>query len=151
MGFTRSIEIQTNRDAVFAFLRDKHTYRQEAGSPVLRLDKTTQGPVDVGTRYVEVVRMLGPIRGTITSTITRFEPPERLHERFQGAGMVGHLAYEIQRQDSRTLLVQNESIRLRGVLRPFTPLMLMMLLPRIEQRLRDIRDILEARAQESES
>ena len=102
MHFSRAIRIGTSPEAVFAFLRDIDTYPQEANSPVLRLDKTTEGPVDVGTGYLEVVRMLGPIRGTIRSTVTLFEPPAHLHERFRGAGMVGHLAYEIERQDGGT-------------------------------------------------
>ena len=43
---------------VFALFRDIDQYNAHEGSPVPVLDKITDGPVGVGTRYREVVRMM---------------------------------------------------------------------------------------------
>jgi hypothetical protein len=93
MYFDLSITIHRSPQDVFLFLRDKDKYPQEPGSPVLVLEQTTPGPAGLGTRYHEVVQMLPFIRGEILSVITRFEPGHRLEEDFEGAGMIGHLAY----------------------------------------------------------
>ena len=74
MYFELSILIRRSPSDVFAFLRDKDQYPQEDDSPVLILEKTTVGPVGVGTRYREVVQMLPFVRGEILSGITRNEP-----------------------------------------------------------------------------
>ena len=57
MEFDIDILIERSPDIVFAFLRDKDTYPQERGSPVLLLEKTTPGPCGVGTRYRDSVLM----------------------------------------------------------------------------------------------
>lgn len=67
---------------VFVFLRDKDLYPLEPGSPVLALDRITEGPIGVGTRYREVVRMLPLVKGEILSVLTRYEPPRHLEESF---------------------------------------------------------------------
>ena len=57
MQFERSTFIQRLPQDVFLFLRDKDQFPQEADSPVLVLEKTSPGPVGVGTCYLEVVQM----------------------------------------------------------------------------------------------
>jgi hypothetical protein len=56
--FELSVAIARPPSDVFAFLRDKDLYPQQADSPVLALEKTTVGATGVGTRYREVVQML---------------------------------------------------------------------------------------------
>ncbi len=94
MYFELSIAIRWPPCEVFAFLRDIDKYPQKPGSPVLVLEQTTPGPAGVGTRYREVVQMLPFVRGEILSTVTCFVPGESLEEDFEGAGMIGHLAYQ---------------------------------------------------------
>ena len=143
MYFEFSIAIRRPPEDVFVFLRDKDRHPQEPGSPVLVLEKTTSGPVGVGTRYREVVQMLPFVRGEILSVITHYEPGARLEEDFEGAGMTGHLAYQFTPENGGTRLEQRESVQTQGVLRLFSPIMEQMLGRRLWQRLEEIRDILE--------
>jgi hypothetical protein len=143
MDFELTIFIQRPPGEVFVFLRDKDTYPREEGSPVLRLEKTTPGPVRVGTRYVEVVQMLPFYRGVIRSGITRIEPGRWLEEDFRGAGMVGHLSYHFLPEAGGTRLVQRESLHPRGLLWLFRSAVGKALAPRLQSRLEDIKAVLE--------
>ncbi|MBN1641964.1 MAG: SRPBCC family protein [Anaerolineae bacterium] len=144
MYFERTISIDRTPADVFAFLRDKDTYPQAPGSPVLLLERTTGAPVGVGTRYREVVRMFPLVQGEIWSEITRYEPPCALEERFWGTGVEGHLAYEFRPEGEGTRLVQRETIRFKGLMAVIEPLIRPMFLARIEARLVGIRDDLES-------
>jgi hypothetical protein len=144
MYFERQILIECPVERVFGFLRDKHTHTQAPGSPVLLLEKTTPGPVRPGTRFREVVRMLPWFTDEIISKITRFEPPYHLEEEFRASGMRGHLTYEFREHGEGTLVIQRESLHYSGLFRLFEPLIKAVLLPRIEQRLVDIKRLLES-------
>lgn len=148
--FELSIHIQRARETCFAFLRDKDLYPQEPDSPVLRLDKTTPGPVQVGTRYIEVVQMFPLIKGEIRSVITRYQPPEWLEETFEGGGMMGHLSYQFVPEAGGTRLIQRERWQLQGLLCIFEPLLARMLLKRLQWRLAGIKEILEQGWQEQQ-
>ncbi len=115
MYFELSVRIQRPPFDVFRFLRDKDRYPQEPGSPVLVLDKITTGDARVGTRYREVVQMAPLVHGEFLSAITRYEPPHFLEEDFEGAGMRGHLAYELVSDQEGTLLIQRETLDLLGL------------------------------------
>jgi uncharacterized protein YndB with AHSA1/START domain len=143
MFFELSVVIARPPSDVFAFLRDKDLYPQEPGSPVLVLEKTTDGPPAVSTRYREVVQMLPFIRGEILSEITRYEPDRRLEERFRGAGMRGYLAYEFEPREGGTALNQRETLQPLGVLRLAGPLIKRMLYRRLRERLETIKSVLE--------
>ena len=110
MYFELSIDINRRQEEIFIFLRDKDKYTQKEGSPVLLLEKTTEAPVDLGTRYREVVQMLPFYKSEILSVITRYEPYEYLEEDFSSKGMRGHLAYQFIDKDGSTELIQRESI-----------------------------------------
>ncbi|MFH2103626.1 MAG: SRPBCC family protein [Chloroflexota bacterium] len=144
MYYELSISINRPPGDVFKFLRDKDTYPQEDGSPVLVLEKTTPGPAGVGTRYREVVQMLPFVRGEILSEITRYEPDEFLEEDFWGAGMDGHLAYQFLEEGEGTMLIQRETLHWRGILRLFGPVIRPILGRQLRQRLEDIKADLES-------
>lgn len=138
MRFEASVKIARPPAEVFAFLRDKHLFVQEPGSPVLVLEKTTPGDVGVGTRFREVVRMLPGVRGEIRSTITRCERDRALEEDFAGAGMRGHLTYGFRAEGDGTRLVQRQTLELAGWLRPLQPLVRRAFARRLRGRLDDI-------------
>ncbi len=144
MNFELSIIIQRPPGVVFAFLRDKDTFQQPEGSPVLILEKTTPGPAGVGTRYREVVRMLPFIRGEILSEITRFEPDEALEEDFAGGGFRGHLAYQFIPVNRGTRLIQRETMYAQGWLRALEPVIQRTFLRRLRERLAAIKAVLES-------
>ncbi len=144
MHFELSIMIRRPPCDVFAFLRDKDKYPQKPGSPVLVLEQTTPGPAGVGTRYREVVQMLPFVRGEILSKVTCFMPGERLEEDFEGAGMLGHLAYQFLPEDDGTRLIHRETVSLQGLLKVFEPVMGRMLSRQLSKRLEAIKVILES-------
>jgi len=144
MKFELSITIDRPPPDVFAFLRDKDQYPQMEGSPVLALDKTTPGPAGVGTRYREVVQMLPFYQGEILSEITHYQPYRVLEEDFQGAGMHGHLAYQFLPMGAGTNLIQRETIHYHGILSIFEPVIRVVLHHRLQERLKDIKTILES-------
>lgn len=144
MDFELSVTIARPPTAVFAFLRDKHLHATGDGSPVLLLEKTTPGAVGVGTRYVERVRMLPAVHGTIRSIVTRFEPDRVLEEDFEGAGLRGHLAYTFLREGGGTRLVQCQSLELAPWLRPFQPWVRRAFARRLRDRLDGIAEVLDA-------
>jgi len=146
MHFELSIRIRRPPEDVFAFFRDKDKIRQKPGSPVLALDQTTPGPAGVGTRYTEVVQMLPFVRGEILSVVTCFEPGQCLEEDFEGAGMVGHLAYRFMPEENGTRLTQIETVRLRGPARVIEPIMGRMLSRQLWNRLEGIKAYLESGA-----
>ena len=68
------IEINKPPSDTFNFLCDKDQFKQPSNSPVLLLEKTTTGPIGVGTRYREVVQMMPFVKRDFLSEVTRFEP-----------------------------------------------------------------------------
>lgn len=143
MYFELTISIHRPPADVFAFLRDKDKYPQEAGSPVLLLEKTTAGFPCVGTCYREVVQMLPFYQGEILSKITRFEPNEHLEEDFRGSWMYGHLAYQFILEHEGTRLIQRETLHCQGLLRFCEPVIRVLLYHLLRERLMDIKAVLE--------
>ena len=144
MYFDMSITIRRSPEDVFGFLRDKDKYPQEPGSPVLVLKQTTPGSAGVGTRYSEVVQMLPFVRGEIRSEITRFDPGERLEEKFEGAGMKGYLAYRFVTENGGTKLIQQETLYMKGFFKVLSPVVKLTLSRQLRKRLEGIREVLES-------
>ena len=143
MYFELSVVIARRPSDVFSFLENKDKFPQKENSPVLLLEKTTEGPTDVGTRYREVVQMMPFVRGEIRSEITRYVPSRYLEETFAGASMEGYLAYEFVPKDGGTRLIQRETLSAIGFLKPFAPIMRRLLSRRLRERLESIKTILE--------
>jgi hypothetical protein len=141
--FELSIVIKRPPEDIFAFLRDKDKHQQKNGSPVLVLEKTTEGLPSVGTCYREVVQMMPLIKGEIISKITRFDPPNFLEEEFAGAGMNGHLAYQFLADINGTKLIQKQHVNFIGPLKLLHPIIRIILFRRLNARLREIKTELE--------
>ncbi len=144
MYFELAVFIKRSQADVFAFFRDKDLYPQDSDSPVLVLEKTSTGPVSVGTRYREVVQMLPFAKGEILSEITRFEPWEYLAEKFWGAGMLGQLEYQFIPEVNGTRLIQRETVKVRWFLKPFEFYIKRELNWRLAERLEGIKLVLES-------
>jgi hypothetical protein len=128
---------------VFCFLRNKDTYKQEYNSPVLLLEKTTDGPVGVGTRYREVVQMAPFIKSEILSEITRYEQYSVLEETWAGGGMKGTLTYFFNTTRQGTELIQHVEIETHWLLKPFDPVIARTYVKAAQYRLDCIKAILE--------
>jgi hypothetical protein len=143
MNFELAIKINCPREEVFIFLRDKDQHIQKENSPVLVLEKITDAPVAVGTRYREVVQMLPFYRSEILSVLTRYEPYEYLEEEFSGAEMKGYLAYQFIDQGKFTKLIQRESIFFTFPLNLINPIIKKVLHRKLTERLEEIKTELE--------
>lgn len=133
---------------VFAFFRDVDQYNEHEGSPVPVLDKITDGPVGVGTRYREVVKMMPFVTMTILSEITRYEPERHLASWWRSRVMEGQLAYHLEPVGDGTRVVQKMSLNPLGVLCLFSPLIKVMFSRAVGQRLVEIKALLEAQRPE---
>jgi len=143
MEFELTVKIDAPPEKVFRFLRDKHLHQRSPGSAVLVLDKTSPGPVGVGTRYREVVRMLPWFDGQILSEIAEFEEDARITELFSGSNMNGELTYRFSPVGSGTRLIQRQRFEFHGWIRLMLPLIWLALAFQLRRRLRSIKRILE--------
>jgi len=138
-----SIRIERPPADVFAFLGSKDTYSQHKDSPVLVLEKTTEGAVGIGTRYREVVQMAPFVRSEILSEVTRYEQYSVLEERWSGGGMTGTLTYFFTAVGQGTELRQHVEIGTHWLLRLFDPVLSRMYARAARYRLECIKAILE--------
>jgi hypothetical protein len=146
MDFDLAITIRRPPEAVWPVLDDIQAYADAPGSPIPEMEKIPPGPVRVGTRWREVVRLLPGVTMTVWSEATAVEPVRRLEEDFRGPWMTGHLAYELEPVAAGCVLHQRETLTPHGPLRLVVGRMEGMLRPRLEHRLEDIRDLVESGA-----
>jgi len=145
MVFTEEIEIAAPVEAVFGCLANKHRIERKPGALVPRLDKLTAGPVGVGTRFVEEVRMFPGVISTIRSRVTRFDSGVALEEEFEGAGLVGTMRYSFDQTGSGTRLTHVQEMRFLGLYRGFN-LILPVFRIAMRRRLQAIKALLESGA-----
>ncbi len=144
MEFDLSVPIRGDANAVFALLADVQRYATGPGSAVRSMTKTPSGRTGVGTRWREVVRIGPGARLTMHSEVTECVPGRRLAMRFHGGGMAGSLRYTITDAGGGNVrLRQEETLELRGPLRPLRGVVRRMLEPRLRRRLVEIRDLVE--------
>ncbi len=141
--WSSSIDIRRLPEVVFEFLANIQDVQQSDGSPVLSLELITAGPPGLGSRYREVVQMMPFVKGEILSEITAFEPPHVLEMAWSGPGMTGTDRYELSTIQEGTTLNHTKCTSCPGVLRVMEPIMRIPLLPRLEERLVDIKRLLE--------
>jgi len=108
------------------------------------LERITDPPVAVGTRYREVVKMLPFYKSEIFSTITKYEPYEYLEEDFFSKGMKGHLAYQFIVIDGSTKLIQRERIFFSFPINLINPVIKKVLHRKLLERLEEIKMELES-------
>lgn len=150
MGTTLEFELSAviNRpvEEVFAFFRDVDQHAGQKGTIVPVYDKITSGPVGVGTRYHEVVRILPFVTGEILTDVVGFEPGRQLAYRFVALGMDGDLTYLFEAVPEGTRLTQRQSLRPAGWQTLFSPMIRVMFSRMIRRRMAGIKALLEAGA-----
>ncbi len=144
MDYDLAVSIRRPPEAVWAFLDDVQDHIGEPGSPVPEMEKIPPGPVRVGTRWREVVRLLPGMRMTIWTVATEVDPGRRLAEVWRGPWMTGRIVYDIEPTEDGSVLHQRETMSPEGPLALMSGRMDRMFRPRITARLDSIRDQLEA-------
>jgi len=139
--WSSSIDICRPPEAVFEFLNNIQVVQQSDNSPVLALDLITKSPLAwaLGTR----IQMMPFIKGEIISEITAFDPPRELEMVWTGPGMTQSDIYELATIQDSTTLNHKKCVSFPGVLRVMEPFMRIPLIPRLEERLVDIKHHLE--------
>lgn len=143
MEFDREIVIDRPPSAVYGMLAEVQRFAVGPGSPVLEMEKAPPGTTAVGTTWREVIELAPHVRMTVWSRVTATDPGRTLAIAFRGPGMRGRLRYTIEPKDGGSLLRQRETLRTVGLLRLFEPIVSRMLTPRLVDRLRDVRDVVE--------
>lgn len=103
-----SVAIDRPIEQVFAFLRDIDEQRH--GERVVKIEKVTPGPPQIGTQYREQIRMPFGRQGELVLEISQLDPPRRLSTTFEGPVMRGVIAYTLTPADNGTFLHQREEI-----------------------------------------
>lgn len=141
--WSSSITIHSPPETIFDFLVNIQNVQQAKGSPVLALDLITADPPRLGSRYREIVKMTPFIKGEFLSEITIFKPSRMLEMTWQGPGMAGFDRYELETIQDGITLHHKKCTSCTGLLRIVEPLMRRPLIARLEQRLVDIKRLLE--------
>lgn len=144
MEINVSIEINRPMSEVYAFISDMENHAQEEDSSVLRVDKITHGPVDVGTKYREVVQMFPFLQVDMSSEVTGYEPHEFIEFAWKGGGMEGIFTYYVESQNDGARLRLHETITPRGIMALFEPVIKRMFQNTLEKRLDGIKRVLES-------
>lgn len=87
--------------------------------------------------------MMPFVKGEIISEITTFDFPHVLEMTWNGPWMRGTDKYELATNPDGTTLKHTKHTSFPGILRVMEPVMRRPLIPRLEQRLMDIKCILE--------
>lgn len=140
-----SVPISRPPSEVFSFLADVQDAEPIPRRATVRMIKEPSGPTAVGTRWHEWVSIAPLCRLRIESVVTEIRAPARLGLDFSSRWFTGHLIYDIDRVDGGSMLRQQERLRMRTPLRWSGQFVGRRLRPRLEERLRDIRLLLEAR------
>ena len=127
----------------FNFLSKKDEFKQPSSSPVLLLEKTTPGPLGVGTCYREVVQMMPFVKRDMLSEVTRFEPFSVLEEKWRGGSMEGTLTYFFNPIPEGTEIVQHVNIKALGLMKPFDRIISKTYAKAAQYRLECLKSLLE--------
>ena len=141
--WSSSIDIRKPPEVVFEFLANIQDAQQSDDSPVLALDLITEGPPRLGSKYREVVRIMPFVKGQIISEITAFDFPRIIEMTWSGSGMRGTDRYKLANSQYGTTLKHTKCTSFPGILRVMEPILRIPLIPKLEQRLVDIKRILE--------
>lgn len=145
MEFEFKTVINRPREDVFAFFRDVDQQGGRKGSIVPVLDKTTPGPVSIGTRYYEVVQIMPFVTGKVFTEVVGIVPYRLLAYRFVALGMKGELTYLFQATSEGTVVVQKQSLLPGGMLKLFGPIIGALFSMMATARLAGIKNLLESK------
>jgi uncharacterized protein YndB with AHSA1/START domain len=129
---------------VFAFFRDVHRHAEKSRGLIPVLRKLSPGPVNVGTRYHEEVRLLPFVRGRIETEVTELDPPRRLGCRFVAMGMCGELTYRCELVEGGTRLSQRQTLKTAGLMRLAAPAIRALFSRAASRRLQGIKEYLDS-------
>jgi uncharacterized membrane protein len=141
-----SIDIGCAADDVFAYVSDQtNAPRWQRGLREVR--RTTEGPIGLGTRHSVVRTFMGRTL-ELSNEYTRYEPNRLIEFKIAGT-MPAHASYVVEPAGTgRARLTSRIEMRAPGPFRVAEPLMAARLRKDVESNLRNLKDLLEASAEE---
>lgn len=144
IAFDLSIEIRRPPATVYSLLADIQEVEPVPHRAAVRMVKDPTGPTSLGTRWHEAVRLAPGCWFHIESVVSELDPPHLLGMDFSSRWLAGHLTYLIEPSAEGSILRQQETVRSRALPRWLLPAVGRSMRPRLQQRLADIKQILEA-------
>ncbi len=139
--FEVAVDIDAPVDEVFGYSADNLNDPEWMG-PVTRVEKTTEGPVGVGTTFVNYVRFLGKTFDD-SHEIVEYEPNESM-KIVQRTGPVPFTTtYRYRPIDTGTRFSLQVEAETRGLYAMARPVMARQLKRQFENDLRTLKDLLE--------
>lgn len=124
--FDETVVVDKPIGEVFAFLDDDvDNFAEWRRPPWMRLERLTEPPIGVGTRYETAVSILGIQQGPITTEVTVYEPPERLvWTALNSTTLLAEAGgeYLLAEEAAGTKVTISGRVRFPWWLRPFEPL-----------------------------
>ncbi|MEX0762125.1 MAG: SRPBCC family protein [Dehalococcoidia bacterium] len=116
-----TIKTTVNRtpDEVFAYLANVER-APEWVPDILEVEKLTDGPVGVGTRFHQKVRQ-GAVTADVTVEITEFEPGRLLAQKGEGGPASFTGRFTLQPDGDRTEITHEYTMQLSGMARMLAP------------------------------
>ena len=99
----KSIFINVPMEEVFDFVVEPNNLPKYDFMAV-EVKERSEGPVGIGTTFIEVVKMPGGIKTNSPGRVAEYDPPHKLVWEFRSAGMLLTIAYRFEREGSGTLV-----------------------------------------------
>lgn len=121
IDFADSIEIAESPSRVFGFISDLDNL-PKIQSEVVKSTVLDPGPVRVGTRFEEVVK-LGPKRVTARCVVTEYEPESRMAFRAESDAVNYHGRFVVEPTGEGSRVTAEGTAELRGLWRVMQPML----------------------------
>lgn len=141
MDFTNTVVIRRSPGDVFRFLAALENIPRW-NEAIIETQKTSQGPVGVGTTYRQVRSL--PSRSEEALEITEFDPDGRLAIRGGLGPLHGTVSYTLEPVDEGTRLTNAADLEGRGVMRFAAPLAAGKIREAVATNLGVLKDLLES-------
>lgn len=143
--FEMSVAIGRPPADVYAFLAEIQDAEPIPRRATIRMVKDPIGRTAAGTVWHESVRFAPGLWLHVDSVVTDAHRPRRLGMDFHSRWFTGHLDYEIAPAAGGSVLRQREELVPRRLIRPLRRVIARQLQPRLQERLDEIRGLLEGR------
>jgi uncharacterized protein YndB with AHSA1/START domain len=140
MHFENALTIARRPEDVFSYLADFENV-PKWNYAITETQKTSQGPVEVGTTYRQTRSIPSPAKETFT--VTEFEPQHRLAIHGDLGPFQGTLSYELEPVAEGTLLTNRAALEGKGLAKVAAPLLGGRVGDAVAANLQKLKEILE--------
>jgi uncharacterized protein YndB with AHSA1/START domain len=140
VNFTNTVVIQRPCAEVFAFLADFENLPRW-NYAISRTSKTSDGPVGVGTRYLQARTL--PAHSEEAFEVSEYEPDRRVSVTGTFGPFPGRVTYQLERVGDATRLTNTMDLEPTGLLRLAAPLATTRVKEAVAKNLHTLKELLE--------